>query len=197
MSYRLYDVASRHKQDPSGFSIPRAVIRNRMQSGEIVSIGLVSEHGDPENPEWLWTRIEIAREGGRYIGVLLDSAKSVPILETGNRIEFTADNIWEIYIEEGDARWIDGSKLAMVSGYVESNGAWPARLLRIPPMAPEYSGWFIFSGEEPPDYIKDFSNFISIPIYDLINRFPNLQSVLAAPIATEWKWDHDAAEYNN
>ncbi|MGH9548116.1 MAG: immunity protein Imm33 domain-containing protein [Terriglobales bacterium] len=195
MSYRLDDVALRHREYPDGFSIPRADVRYNLPIGEIVSIGFVAENGDANNPEWVWTRVDVAREGGRYIGVLLDDPKTVPSLKSGNRIEFTADNMWEIYIEEGDARWIDQSKLAMVSGHVANEAAYPGRLMRIPPMAPEYSGWLIYSGQEPPEYVRDFGNFVSKRLDEMLSRYPNLDQVLAGPIGSTWNWDPETAEY--
>jgi len=193
MSYRLYDVAEHHRQQPEGFTIPREVERFSLQPAEIVSIGLVPEHG--EAPEFMWMRIELARGAGRYIGILLEKPHTVPGLDANNRIEFSAENIFEIYIEEGDSRWFDETKLAMVSGHVADHGGWPARLMRIPPMAPEYSGWLIYSGQEPPEYVKDFDNFVSKPLTEMVQLFPNLRSVLATPVGSDWKWDAQSAEY--
>lgn len=195
MTYRLDDVVQRHRAEPNAFSIPRAAVRHSLQVGEIVSVGLVPE--EMEMPEWVWLRTEIVRDGGRYIGTLLNKPQSIAQLEEGYRVEFTADNVLTIYIEEGDERWIDRSKLAMVSGYVVEGPGWPGRLMRIPPHAEEYSGWFIFSGTEPPDYIKDFTNFSSQPLSALIDAYPNLDTVLASPFGAEWRWDPEAFEYCN
>jgi hypothetical protein len=195
MTYRLFDVATHHLQQPEAFSIPREAERLHLEQGEIVSIGLVPESG--ETPEWMWARVEMVRGEGRYIGALLDKPKTVPALMAGNRIEFTFTHVLELYIEEGDARWIDQSKLAMVSGYIVNDNAWPGKLMRIPPMAPEYSGWVIFNGTEPPQYASDFSNFLSAPLEEAIRRYPNLQSGLASPVGSEWRWDPESCEYKS
>lgn len=195
MSYCLDDVAKRHKEAPNAFSLPRQESRCRLPVGEIVSVGVFPEQGGLEMPDWIWVRVENVRPTGLYIGVLLDAPPNVPALSAGNRIEFGPDNVAEIYIEEGDERWFDQSKLAMVSGHVRHEGQWPGRLMRIPPMAPQYSGWLIFSGQESPDYIKDFSNFTPTPLDQMIQVYPNLSTVLAAAIGAEWKWDADEAEY--
>jgi hypothetical protein len=195
MSYRLDDVKQRHREAPNSFSMPREQARCSLALGEIVSVGIYPEPNNAQAPEWLWVRVENARPTGMYIGVLLDSPKNVPVLAAGNRIEFGPDNVAEIYIEEGDERWFDASKLAMVSGHVAHEGAWPGRLMRIPPMSQEYSGWLIFSGAEPPAYIKDFSNFTPTPLLEVLGLYPNIATVLASPVSTEWNWDADAAEY--
>jgi hypothetical protein len=193
MTYWLYDVGEHHRQQPEGFAIPREAERYSMEPGDIVSVGFVPENG--ESPEFMWMRVELARGEGRYIGILLEKPKTLPGLDANNRIEFSAENILEIYIEDGDPRWFDDTKLAMVSGYVLTAGAWPGRLMRIPPMAPEYSGWFIYTGHEPPEYIRDFDNFVSKPLAEMVQQFPNLRSVLATPIGSDWRWDAEAAEY--
>jgi hypothetical protein len=193
MTYRLYDVAMHHLQEPESFAIPREEERLSFQPGDIVSIGFLAESA--QSPEWSWTRIELAREGGRYIGVLLDRLKTIPALAPGYRIEFAANNILQLYIEEGDHRWVDQSKLSLVSGYIVNDNAWPGKLMRVPPMAPEYSGWVIFNGTETAEYASEFSNFLSTSLQEVVRRYPNVLTVLASPIGSEWLWDHESAEY--
>jgi hypothetical protein len=85
----------------------------------------------------------------------------------------------------------------MVSGYIVNNNAWPGKLMRIPPMSPEYSGWVIYNGVEPPEYTNDFSNFLSARLDEVVRRYPNTLTVLASPVGSEWLWDPEAAEYRS
>ena len=199
MGYLLENAEATYRPNWQTWFIPRLEQRTRMQVGECVTLGFIAEsESESENgtqPERVWVRIDLVREGGRYIGVLLSNPATIPNLAAGNRIEFAAENISEIYVDEGDYRWFDDSKLAMVSALMFEGDTWPGRLMRIPPAQAEHSGWLLLRGDESPQFMRDWDNFHSLALAECVGKVPVLRTILYENIGADYKWDAENLEY--
>lgn len=195
MTYRLENFENRHRQQPRDFCIPRLEERLSLQPGEHILVGLVAENSSGNPPEPAWVRIEQVRQQGKYVGILLENPQTVPALRAGYRLEINPEHVAEIFVEEGGHRWIDEGKLAMVAATIIQENGWPGKLMRIPPMAQEYSGWFVMTGSEASQYMRNISNFTPIRLAEVLRRYPIMRSVLFAPIGSEWQWDQEELEY--
>lgn len=195
MTYRLENFENVHRQQPKDFCIPRLEERLALQPGEHVLLGLVSETSNAQGPEPAWVRIEQVRQQSKYVGILLENPQTVQALRAGYRLDFGPENVAEIFVEEGGYRWIDEGKLSMVAATIIQENGWPGKLMRIPPMDQEYSGWFIMTGSEGSQYMRNMGNFTPIRLSEVVRRYPIMRSVLFAPVGTEWQWDGEALEY--
>ena len=195
MGYLLENAEASYRQNWQTWFIPRLEQRNRMQVGECVTVGFIAESGDGTQPERVWVRIDLVREGGRYIGVLLSNPATITNLAAGNRIEFAAENISEIYIDDGDYRWFDDSKFAMVSALMFEGDTWPGRVMRIPPAQADHSGWLVLRGDEPPQFMRDWDNFHPLTLAECVGKVPVLKTILYEDIGADYLWDAENVEF--
>jgi hypothetical protein len=199
MGYVLHNIEDVYKEQPNVLCIPRMEQRYYLQQGETVRIGFLPEGSEEGGePDFVWTRVELARGDrgeGKYIGVLLEKPPTIDNLDTGYRVEFQAENVAEIYIDESDWRWFDASKLCMVSRAIIEENAWPGRLMRIPPADERYSGWYILKGDEDRFFMRNVENFDTFTLEDCVHRCAVLASVLYEPIGADYKWNGENAEY--
>ena len=61
--------------------------------------------------------------------------------------------------------------------------------------AEQFSGWFVFAGDETDEYKADPSNFQPVAQASLFDRFRVLDSGLEGPAGTTMVWNDDEAEY--
>jgi hypothetical protein len=188
MGYVLQNIEDVYRHQPNTMCIPRMEQRYYLQAGETVRIAFFPEEQEGETQaeaDGVWVRVELSRGErgeGKYIGVLLEKPETIANLDVGYRIEFGAENVGDIYIDESDYRWFDRTK-------------WPGRLMRIPPADDRYSGWLILKGDEDRFFMRDFANFHSFSLEDCVSRCAVLASVLYEPIGADYKWDSENAEY--
>lgn len=195
MSYLLENIEDVYRPNHRTMVIPRQEQRYNLQVGEAVRVGFIPapENGHPA--ERVWVRVEMARGEGRYIGVLLEKPASIVNLNEGFRVEFSADNVSEIFVDEGDHRWFDDQKYAMVSSHMFEENSWPGRVMRIPPAEEIYSGWLILKGDEDRHFLRDFSNFHAFQLFDCVDKCPALKTILFMPIGADYTWDAENCEY--
>jgi hypothetical protein len=203
MGYVLQNIEDVYRQQPNTMCIPRMEQRYYLPQGETVLLSFfpeeqTEEQEQPAEADNVWVRVDVMRGErgeGKYIGVLLEKPPNIPNLDVGYRVEFGAEHVADIYIDESDYRWFDGTKLAMVSRQVIDENAWPGRVMRIPPADDRYSGWLILKGDEDRFFMRDFENFHSFSLEDCVSRCAVLASVLYEPIGADYKWDAEHSEY--
>lgn len=195
MAYLLENAEEIYRANYRTMYLPRQEQRYNMQIGEAVKVGFLPEQSNGNGAERVWVRVELVREGGRYIGVLLEKPNSIQNLSTGFRVEFAAENIAEIYIDEGDYRWFDNTKLATVSSHMFEESSWPGRVMRIPPAEEQYSGWIILKGDEDRHFMRDQENFYPFTLADCVDKCPVLSTVLYLPIGADCAWDEENREF--
>lgn len=195
MSYLLENIEAIYKPNHRTMCIPRQEQRDQLQPGEAVRVGFLPESGNGVAAERVWVRVELARGEGRFIGVLLEKPETIAGLAAGFRVEFSSDNVSEIFIDQGDYRWFDDTKFAMVSSHMFEEGSWQGRVMRIPPAEEIYSGWLILKGDEDRLFLRDFSNFHAFSLADCVDKCPPLKTVLFEPIGADYVWDAESTEY--
>jgi hypothetical protein len=140
--------------------------------------------------ERMWVEV-LEADGGGFVGALDNDPELVGGLERGDRVPFSVEHVAAIFVEPG---WIDPEAPAIVSRRVLEGDVWPGRLVQEGP-ANGYSGWQIFAGDEPLDYLAEADNACLCPLGELLEQFPVLDSVLGEDAPAEWRWDGDAVEY--
>jgi hypothetical protein len=98
---------------------------------------------------------------------------------------------------EGDSLYTDPDAIAVVSGRVWNEDAWPRRLERREIQDRQFSGWFVFSGDEPKAYLADPTNFVPVAQATLFDRFRVLDSGLEGPVGTTMVWNEEALEFED
>lgn len=99
-----------------------------------------------------------------------------------------------------EERWTGPlSKVAIVSARIVRDGLPVGWMYREAPDHDNDSGWRVFAGDEPQEYVDDAANAVLVPLRDLVDRDPALETVLAtaAPAAFERGADgvlHPAAD---
>jgi hypothetical protein len=190
-AWRLENVEARHREEPRAYSIPRLEERRALVPGQLVKLVFVVDPPIGEfDGERMWVEV-LEGAGGRFVGALDNDPELVGGLERGDRVPFSVEHVAAIFVEPG---WIDPTAPAIVSRRVIEDDAWPGRLVQQGPTA-AYSGWQIFVGDEPPNYLAQADNAWLCPLGELVERFPVLDSVLGEDAPGEWRWDADAAEY--
>src|SRR5207249_3641418 len=130
-----------------------------------------------------------------YWGLLDNDPRYVSNLKSGDLIEFRPEHVAAVYAEAGSPGWIDESKLAIVSRDALENEVWPGRLIRTDPPDNQFSGWWILTGREIEEDMTRASNFQQCTLFEMIQRFRVLDSVLDETGPATWIWDEEAAEY--
>lgn len=195
MSYVLENIEDVYRPNHRTMTIPRIEQRLNLLQGEAVRVGFLPEVANGTPASRVWVRVELVRGDGRYIGVLLEKPDKIANLNEGFRVEFSADNVSEVFIDEGDYRWFDDQKYAMVSSHMFEENSWPGRVMRIPPAEEIYSGWLILKGDEDRLFMRDFSNFHAFQLFDCVDKCPPLKTVLYMPIGADYTWDAENFEY--
>ncbi|RTL43225.1 MAG: DUF2185 domain-containing protein [Candidatus Melainabacteria bacterium] len=195
MSYVLENIETIYRPNYRTMTIPRLEQRLNLVQGEAVRVGFLPAPASGAEATRIWVRVELVRGDGRYIGVLLETPPGIANLNEGFRVEFSADNVSEVFIDEGDYRWFDDQKYAMVSSHMFEENSWPGRVMRIPPAEEIYSGWLILKGDEDRHFMRDFSNFHAFQLFDCVDKCPPLKTVLYQPIGADYTWDSENFEY--
>ncbi len=88
---------------------------------------------------------------------------------------------------------MDGeTRVAVVSIEVAGGEFGVGWLYRDEPDAPGDSGWRVFSGAEDEAFVEEPSNFVEIPLGELVRLDPAVETVLAAEVGSCWEWDEAA-----
>jgi hypothetical protein len=186
MTWHLEDVEARQRESPRHYPIPPSAERQSLQPGDLVKLVFLSDADDGDG-ERMWVEVDTV-EGGDFIGTLANQPKVVP-LSPGAEIRFQPRHVAAVLFEP-----IDASTLVIVSRRVLDDDAWPERLVRQPPSG-EYSGWQVFAGDEPAGWAQDPANARAVPVAQILDLFPVLESVFGDSTPGEWRWHSQGLEY--
>lgn len=192
MTYRLLNVEAKYKESPETEFLPHSEERLTLREGDTVRLMLLSASSN--TPEGVWVSVKYSR-AGKYIGSVIEAPNTISGLARGAEIAFGPEHIAHIWAEDGDLRWFDPGKFALVSKSLLENKQWPAKLIRFKSHNNDFSGWIITSGKEPRGFESDPNNFSSVTLGELANRFPPLASIFARPIGDSFKWSEERKEF--
>jgi hypothetical protein len=187
MGWRLDDVEERQRESPRHYPIPPSEERNNLQPGDLVKLVFLIDDNPEIDGERMWVEVE-SSDGDGFVGRLANQPRWVPLPE-GAEVRFQPRHVWAVVFEP-----IDATTLVIVSRRVLDDDAWPARLVRQPPME-QFSGWQVFAGDEPPEWSHDPANARAVPVSQILDLFPVLESVFGDSRPGEWRWDKGALEY--
>jgi hypothetical protein len=83
----------------------------------------------------------------------------------------------------------DLAQLALVSNRVARDGEPACWLYREEPDNERDSGWRVFAGDEPDEYVADPANCSVVPLRDLIRADPSVEAVLTEPAPAAFERD--------
>jgi hypothetical protein len=191
----LLDAAAAHREHPRTYSIPRRIVRESLTPGDFVK--LLFKVDPPSNSvEVERMSVEVVTSAhGVYTGRLADLPRYFPGLQRGALIEFRPEHVAAREAQLGDPLYTDTNAFAVVSRRVWEEDAWPARLERREIADPQFSGWFVFAGDETDGYPADPTNFVPVAQATLFDKFRVLDSGLEGPSGTTMVWSDDNAEY--
>jgi hypothetical protein len=188
----LLDAESKARADPVSFSIPRSELRRALRPGSIVKLLFGFGNNDAAAAERMWVEVlEVDRDG--YVGRLDNEPRAISDLKLDDRVRFGPEHIAAVWREMPFAPTPE--QFAVVSSRIWRAGARPTRAVRMPPPDEGFSGWFVFSKDDPLIPPDDLSGFEPINHHELTSRFRNLDTVEDEPPGTEWRWDEDAVEW--
>ena len=192
---RLLDAEAERRAAPRTFSIPRRAVRDALAPGDLVKLLFVVDPpvGSVE-VERMWVEVVEARDGG-CVGRLDNDPGYARNLKADDRLLFRPEHVAARYAPEGDPLYTDPVAFAVVSGRVWNDDAWPRRLERRAIPDPQFSGWFVFAGDESESYLADPTNFVPVAQGTLFDRFRVLDSGLEGPIGTTMMWNDEALEF--
>lgn len=174
------------------FSIPRSELRRTLRPGSIVKLLFGFGAGDPPPAERMW--VEVLRvDGDEYVGRLDNEPSAISDLKLNDHVRFGPEHVAAVWRELPHAPRPE--QFAFVSTRVWRDGAWPARLVRMPPPDDQFSGWFLFADGDPLVPPHDLSGFEPVNHHELTQRLRVFDSVEDEPPDTEWRWDADALEW--
>jgi hypothetical protein len=192
----LLDAERRHRMNPISFSIPRSELRRGLRPGSLVKLlfgfGDADADADAALAERMWVEVLSVDDDG-YVGRLDNDPSAITDLHAGDHVRFGPEHVAAIWREVAQAPRPE--HFAVVSERVWREGAWPVRLVRMPPPDDEFSGWFLFAEGDsvvPPD---DLSGFEPVNHHELTDRFRVFDSVEDEPPGSECRWDADALEW--
>jgi hypothetical protein len=184
--WRLEDVEARQRESPRHYPIPPSVERKGLQPGDLVKLVFLVDGNPDADGERMWVEV-LALDDDGFVGTLANQPRLVA-LEEGAEIRFQPRHVAAIVFEP-----IDAQSLVIVSRRVLDD-AWPNRLVRQPPTG-DYSGWQVFAGDEPAGWSQDPANARAVPIAQLLDLFPVLESVFGDSRPGEWRWSEKELEY--
>ena len=182
-SWFLEDVEAAAAQHPSALRLPPRAERERQQPGAQVQLHFVLADRREEDPraERMWVEIACVR-GGKYVGVLTNTPAAIPGLEAGDRVEFGPEHIACTCAGPGHPDWVDcADKTAIVSAAALASGQCVRWVYRERPHGGDDSGWRLFEGSEPQEYLDDARNARIAGVGWLLERDRSLAEVLRAP----------------
>jgi hypothetical protein len=187
----LLDAEERHRSDPVSFSIPRSELRRTLEPGAIVKLLFGFGSGREPRAERMWVEV-VGVDGDDYVGRIDNEPGVISDLKVDDGIRFQSRHVAGVWRDMPDAPRPE--QFAVVSTRVWRDGAWPARLVRMPPPDDAFSGWFLFADGDPDRPPGDLSGFEPVAHDDLTQRIRAFDSVEDEPPNTEWRWDNDALE---
>ncbi len=172
-----------------------------LEPGEFVKLRFRLRRPHPGEPpaERMWVRV-VARERGRYRGVLENQPQAIQGLAKGDEVHFGAEHvlsIWEAPPEEVPVAFVNRRLLEreeLVPAVVCHD---PAEEDRPPlPDGRRSSGWQLLVGDETEEELEDADGFELVPLADLVTRYPAFGALVAAnDQGRQYLWDADAGHY--
>ncbi len=170
-------------------------MRESLKPGDLVKLLFVV---DPPvgsvKVERMWVEVLESRGGG-YVGRLASDPGYARALMADDHLRFGPEHVAARHAGESDPTYTDPDSFAVVSGRVWNEDAWPRRLERRAIPDPQFSGWFVFAGDEPDSYLADPANFVPVAQATLFDRFQVLDSGLEGPVGTAMVWDDGSLEF--
>lgn len=192
----LDDAERLNEAHPESFFIPPRERRDSLVAGDSVKLVFRLTPVTEVGAERMWVEV-VEAEGGRYVGMLLNQPREIVGLEPGDRIEFGPEHVASVGVSEEEVGY-DVDAWATVSRRIR-DGAWPHWVYRYPPDADagsRDSGWQLWAFEDDDEYASRPENVISWELGWIADKYPAIESLLAAaPERGEWWWDADAETY--
>lgn len=193
----LANAEAAHRAAPRTYSIPRRIVRETLRPGELVKLGFVIDAPVATlEGERMWVQV-VEVIDGRYRGRVDNEPRHLAHLRPGDWIEFGPEHVIAREAGPDDALYTDPALFAVVSRRVWDADEWPSRVERREIPDPEFSGWFVFAGNEPPEFLADATNFLPVPAANLFDRFRVLDSALEGPVGSRLDWSDVDAEYQS
>ena len=196
----LENVEEIARQHPETFFLPAGEERNSQKVGASVRLHFLLENpseGEPE-AERMW--VTVTQEQGflrPYKGTLENAPVFIEDLQPGAEVTFKPCHIAQTIIKKGDPRWIDSANLkALVSEMCFEQGEVVRFLYREKPDNKEDSGWRMFTGHEPPDYLDDPKNTRVPAVGFMLDRDPSLLEPLKEGIGAVFEREDKAAPWH-
>ena len=187
----LENVEQTHRENPRTFSIPRSDERASLQRGQLVK--LIFELNEKEEglpgAERMWVEIDEPLKNGKYKGRLSNDPYFIADLVKGNKIDFGTEHIAAVYTEQNDEKWLDESKMLSCAVEIVESEIWPG-FAEHGKVNADDSGWKVY-----PDASRKSAKMVSLPIGELMNLFPVLDSIMAEATGTAWQWNEEDLEY--
>jgi hypothetical protein len=169
--------------------------RESLTPGDFVKLLFeVDPPADSVEVERMWVEV-VTSAGGVYTGRLTTSPRHISGLRPGSLIEFRPEHVAAREAEPGDLLYTETNAFAVVSRRVWEEETWPTRLERREIPDPQFSGWFVFAGDETDAYKADTTNFVPVAQATLFDRFRVFDSGREGPIGTKMLWSEEDAEY--
>jgi hypothetical protein len=191
----LLDAEAAHREEPLTYSIPRRAVRESLRPGDYVKLLFaVDPPAGWVEVERMWVEVTASRTDG-YSGRLANQPRYLSNLNPGDQVVFGPEHVAAREAGPDDPLYTDPNAFAVVSRRVWDDQEWPGRVERREIPDPQFSGWFVLTGDETDAYKADPSNFVPIAQGVLFDRFRVLDSGLEGPIGTTMVWDEEAVEY--
>jgi len=196
---RLENVEQTAKAHPDTFFISPLEERRSQKVGDSVRLHffLRDPAGDEPRAERMW--VTVTRKLGLlkpYKGELENQPVYIDDLQRGDEVTFKPRHIARTIIKKDDPRWIDSAELkALVSAMCLEGGECVRFLYREEPDREEDSGWRMFSGHEPDDYINDPDNIGVVDVGWMLDRDPSLLQPLKEGVGAVFEREDQGAEW--
>ncbi len=177
--YTLDDVQQKNRENPRHFQSPTEEEIAALQPGDEVRLifRLPAPRDDGLSGERMWVRIA-SIDDQQFTGELQSKPAALQNLQPGDSISFGPQHIATVVVK-GKAPF-DEDKLAIVT-----EKTLEAREINWVVRAPETddeqdSGWRLFYGDEEEDYLQDPDNLYFMPLEEVLQFEPKLETVFAA-----------------
>jgi hypothetical protein len=118
-----------------------------------------------------------------YTGWLTNEPGFIRDLAAGDLVEFAPIHVARLLIPASHPDALEiGEKAALVSAWVLEPGAHACFAYREAADREEDSGWRLFRGDEPDEYLADSSNVRICNVTWLVDRDPTLRELFHAPV---------------
>jgi len=195
----LENVEQTAKQHPASFFIPSVDERKRQKIGNSVCLHFMLKNprsGEP-SAERMWVKItQVQGIFSPYKGILEDKPAFIDNLKPGDEITFKSCHIAQTVIKKNDPGWIDSAELtAFVSKMCLEKGGEVLFLYREEPDTKEDSGWRMFTGQEPDEYVDDQNNIRAVKVGYMLDKDPSLLEPLKNGFGTAFERESKSKQW--